>query len=94
MKTVDAIDSFWCDHSFLAAHRPDMSLCDIVLIVCCAIFSADAIMRGLLKARKLDDPNTLDIDDENKMVLDKTGSKKVTSQQAAAASSQTKVNGH
>ena len=56
--------------------------------------SADAIMRGLLKARKLDDPNTLDIDDENKMVLDKTGSKKVTSQQAAAASSQTKVNGH
>ena len=51
-------------------------------------------MRGFLKARKLDDPNSLDIDEENKVVLDKTGNKSVTSQQKQSTKTQMKVNGH
>ena len=38
----------------------------------CYYLIGDAIMRGFLKARVLDDPNTMDIDPENKLIVDKT----------------------
>ncbi len=36
------------------------------------MYIGDAIMRGFLKARPIDDPKTLDIDPENEMTVDKT----------------------
>jgi hypothetical protein len=36
------------------------------------MYVGDAIMRGFLKARIIDDPNALNIDPENRMVIDKT----------------------
>lgn len=36
------------------------------------LYVADAIARGFLKARKVDDPNSLDVDPSNKMVIEKT----------------------
>ena len=36
------------------------------------MYIGDAIMRGFLKARKIDDPSSLDINPENKMIIDKT----------------------
>ncbi len=36
------------------------------------MYVGDAIMRGFLKARKIDNPATLDIDPKNKMLVDKT----------------------
>ncbi|CAD5125553.1 DgyrCDS13756 [Dimorphilus gyrociliatus] len=36
------------------------------------LYIADAIARGFLKARKVDDPNSLDVDPSNRMVIDKT----------------------
>ncbi len=37
-----------------------------------SMYVGDAIMRGFLKARQIEDTNTLDIDPANKMVIDKT----------------------
>jgi hypothetical protein len=37
-----------------------------------SMYIGDAIMRGFLKARKIDDPTSLEIDPENKLVIDKT----------------------
>ena len=37
-----------------------------------SMYIGDAIIRGFLKARKIDNPGSLDIDPENKMVIDKT----------------------
>ena len=36
------------------------------------MYIGDAIMRGFLKARPIDDPKTLDIDPENEMTVDET----------------------
>ena len=36
------------------------------------MYVGDAIMRGFLKARQIDDPQTLNIDPENRLVIDKT----------------------
>jgi len=36
------------------------------------MYVGDAIMRGFLKARQIDDPKSLDIDPRNKLVIDKT----------------------
>ena len=38
------------------------------------MYVGDAIMRGFLKARKIDDAHGLDIDPNNQMVIDKTAS--------------------
>ena len=38
------------------------------------LYVGDAIMRGFLKARKLDDATGLDIDPKNRVVVDKTES--------------------